>query len=145
MTRQTNKTTAGFVEIDVAIGKIFTEALESQQVTKDTGTGSLTPPIPFDGLLTVYNNSYIIGGIADKVARTCNSGIEISDEKTNKDGTEKAPIIEVADKIDYEFLFLCMEILGNAFFEVIRDVKTGKVKKIVNILPGEIKVLVGGE
>lgn len=49
----------------------------SQQVTHDRTTGEVSPTIPFDAYITVYDSSYIVGGIVDKVARTADSGFNL--------------------------------------------------------------------
>ena len=135
---------ASIKKVDITIGKALMSRYRSQQVKSDKTLGALTPPIDFESLLMMYDNSYIIGGIADKVARTTNSGIEVANESTNSDATKKAQIIELAEKVDYEFLFLNQFLLGNAFFEIIKDPK-GVIIDVLPILSGEIKLLKGGE
>lgn len=49
----------------------------SQQVNVDKTTGVVSPVIPFDAYITVYDSSYIVGGIVDKVARTSDSGFNL--------------------------------------------------------------------
>ena len=49
----------------------------SQQVNVDKTTSAVSPVIPFDAYITVYDSSYIVGGIVDKVARTSDSGFNL--------------------------------------------------------------------
>lgn len=117
----------------------------SQQVTQDKTTGAVSPAIPFDAYITVYDSSYIVGGIVDKVARTADSGFNIGTDEVTDGGKSKNPLLDILDDLDTEFLLTNQYLLNNAFFEVIRDAKTDKVIKLVPILANTIKCLKGGE
>lgn len=82
-TRTTNSVEKSITKIGqkINVGKaIFDTA--SQQVKTDKTTNIISPAIGFDVLLMMYENSYIVGGIADKVARTASSGVELGSDDT---------------------------------------------------------------
>ena len=87
---------------------------KSKQTEERTGFNQvIEPKIRFSSLLDVYKKSFVAWWITDKIATSINTGFDSSDTRN----------LELVRKIDYSFLVKNLVVTGNAFFEVIRNIK----------------------
>lgn len=107
----------------------------SKQAEENTKTvGTRTPEIPFETLINLYYDSFVVWGLTDKIATAIASGFETQDEE----------LLKVLNNIDQEFLGRNKVLCWNAFFEVIRDWK-GKVVDLLPILSDTIEIMEDGD
>lgn len=116
----------------------------SKQEDEDKTATEISPVIPFSLLLDVYENSYIVWGITDKVMSSCNSWFEIWSMNTDGGDANQSDLLKVLETVEIDFLIKNLVICGNAFFEVIRD-GTGKVVELLEVLSDQVKLLKGWE
>ena len=137
-----NKNDKLYLLSKVKIGKSINK--NSQQADEEKFSGEISPTVPFPLLLDVYENSYIVWGITDKVMSACTSGFEIWSSNTDWGDAEQNPLLKILQKTQFDFLFKNLVVCGNSFFEVIRDGQW-LVVELLPILTDKMKVLQGGE
>lgn len=101
--------------------------MEKKQPNYD---GWVISPIDFWWLEKLYEKSFIVPGILDKVSSTI----------WNDFVTDNEDIMGFIKKINIKFLYESLEYFGNSFFEVIRD-KGGKVVRIEPVITSTMKQL----
>lgn len=114
---------------------IKAENPNSKQAKDNTkGVGVRSPNIPFETLLALYYDSFVVSGLTDKIATAIISWFETKDQN----------LLKVLNTIDQEFLNRNRVVCWNAFFEVIED-GTGKVVELIPILSNTIQVMEDGD
>lgn len=93
------------------------------------------PSIDPDALCVLYDESYIVSGLTDKIALASNSGFECDNEELRK-------LCESV--IDIELLMAFRLLYGNAFFEVIESLD-GTILKLEPVMNNSLRVLNGGD
>lgn len=89
-----------------------------------------TPEIPFSAYNNVYNGSFMLRWILEKINSSANSWFNTEDEE----------ILKVLDTIDMNFVIQSLTLYWNCFMEVIRA-KNGKVVKLLPILANTMLIL----
>ena len=79
---------------------------------KDKNNLYLKPEIDFSVLYNAYDNSFLIGGIIDKVAQMASSWWRSINDSKNKDKLDV-----ILQQIDLEFVFSNLLVYGNCFLE----------------------------
>lgn len=121
----------------ISIGKILNQS--SKQVEDDKTYNIISPSIDFRILLEIYENSYMVWGITDKVMSSCVSGFEIWSTE-NTDWNNENELLKILDETQFDFLFKNLLACWNAFFEVIRNID-GDVVELLPVLTDQVKVL----
>lgn len=120
---------------DVSVEIIKSVDPRSKQAEENTKTaGTRSPELPFSTLVNLYYESFVVGGLTDKIATAIASGFETQDQE----------LLKVLNKIDQEFLGRNKVLCWNAFFEVIRD-WTDKVVDLLPILSDTIEIMEDGD
>lgn len=120
---------------DASIEIIKAENPNSKQAKDNTKwVGTRSPNIPFDNLLGLYYDSFVVSWLTDKIATAIISGFETKDQN----------LLKVLNTIDQEFLNRNKVICWNSFFEVIED-GTGKVVELIPILSNTIQIMEDGD
>jgi len=97
------------------IFKIENQKVEVKQGTKeDKNPWTIEPNLSFDLLLQTYEWSFIVGGIIDKISKSCASGFEPT-------GNDKLDIF--LNSIDIKFWFANILVFGNLFLEKVKNKK----------------------
>ena len=122
---------------------IFPVGLQTKQVkaTAQEGTrgeGDQKPDDTFSTLARTYDENFCVGGIADKVASSCDSGfVKISHDSKEEQAKNLNNLLE---SLDLEQMFLEMFSLWNSFQELIRNQEKGGVATFDRVLPETIVV-----
>jgi len=93
------------------------------------------PSISPESLLVLYDNSYIVSGLTDKIALGCDSGFKCDDEELKS---------KVEKMLDIEYLVKSRLLHWNVFFEVIENAG-GEIIKLEKVLNTEIRALKWGD
>lgn len=104
----------------------------SRQDIGATGLGMIEPPDNPALLVEVVDNSFVVGGVCEKISTTAASEWTFSDEVSEE--TKK-----IFSSVDLEELFLSFFVTGNAYFEKIRN-GFGQVVALERFLPQHIRI-----
>ena len=106
MTTKFSRDDLVFVEKSLAVSE------NSRQVEDQTIRGIVHPPITFNALQKAYGDSFILGGIFEKLASAANSKFK---------PTKSAELDALLETLDLKYLFENILVFGNAFIEKVRN------------------------
>lgn len=102
----------------------------SKQPVDQALKGMITPPVGFYALRKAYDDSFILGGIFDKLSAAGDSGFK---------ETGNPELDSILRSIDMRKVFENLLVYGNVFFEKVLD-GTGKVAALYDILTETMSV-----
>ncbi len=120
-------------EIEQTNNIIFVEKsdnTQSKQVKDPATKGAIDPPINFRILQMAYDDSFILGGVFDKLSTAGNTGFK---------ETKNAELDAVLSTLDLKYIFENILVYGNTFIEKVMDGR-GKVVELSTILTYTINV-----
>lgn len=95
-------------------------------------SGIKKPRQNWDDCIYIFEKSFIIGWLVDRIATTASNGWIFTD--TTSDETK-----QFLQKIDQDILFKNLVLFGNAFFEKIRD-KSGRLVGLLPFITPEVRI-----